>query len=186
MFEKLIHKDQELLVYLNNLGNEQWDAFWLAITNQLNWIPLFVVILGLIFWKFGWKKGLLITVFVALLITFSDQSTNFVKNFFERLRPNNDPIIGQKIRHLLNPQSFSFYSGHAAGSTIFSTFIILLLKDKIKYIWLIITFPILFAYSRLYLGVHYPTDIFMGVLAGVFFGTLFYRLYLLIEKKIFK
>ena len=59
MLETLLQKDTELLIFLNSLGSEQWDGFWLALTNQFHWSPLFALILFLIFKKFGWKNGLL-------------------------------------------------------------------------------------------------------------------------------
>ena len=89
MFDRITQIDKELLIFLNNLGSEQWDSFWFAITNQFNWSPLFALVLFLIFKKFGWKSGSLLLLFLILLITFSDQFTNFIKNTFERLRPCN-------------------------------------------------------------------------------------------------
>ena len=83
MLDRLLQIDTELLIFLNNLGSEQWDGFWLALTNQFNWSPLFALLLFLIFKKFGWKNGGLILLFLVILITFSDQFTNFIKNTFE-------------------------------------------------------------------------------------------------------
>lgn len=181
MFDRITQIDKELLIFLNNLGSEQWDSFWLAITNQFNWSPLFALLLFLIFKKFGWKNGGLLLLFLILLITFSDQFTNFIKNTFERLRPCNTSEVIQYIRQFdYKPGGYSFYSGHAASSMTFTFFIILLLKRHVKYISFLILFPLLFGYSRIYLGVHYPLDIFAGYIAGLFFGYLFY----LIQKKL--
>jgi len=97
------------------------------------------------------------------------------------LRPCNTEAVIQEIRKFdYKPSSFSFYSGHAASSMTFSFFIILLLKPYYKYIWLLLLFPLFFGYSRIYLGVHYPIDILVGYMAGVFFGSLFY----LLQKKL--
>lgn len=183
--ENIIAKDKELVIFLNNLGSEQWDVFWLFITKQLNWIPLFVFILYLVFRKFGWKKGLFTVFFVALLVAFSDTVTNLAKNGFLRLRPNNDPSIQDQIRILINPQSYSFWSGHAASSTMSMVFITLLLKKYYKYIYLILIFPLFFMYSRLYLGVHFLTDIISGTLFGIIFANILYKLYVYIEKILF-
>lgn len=49
MFETLKEWDRSLFVYLNNSGLESWDGFWLLVTNTLFWIPLFVLIIYLIF-----------------------------------------------------------------------------------------------------------------------------------------
>jgi undecaprenyl-diphosphatase len=185
MFEYLLQNDQELLIYLNNLGSNQWDSLWLIITNQRNWIPLFAFILFLVIKAFGWKKGGFTILMMILFVAFSDQFTNFVKDFFLRLRPNNDLLINTQLRTLINPQSHSFYSGHAATSTAFIVFVILLLKETYRYIWFLILFPLIFSYSRVYLGVHFPLDIFTGMLAGSLLAIIYYRLYMLLDKKLF-
>ena len=183
MWENLIQKDKELLIYLNNLGSEQWDFLWLAITNQFNWIPLFLLIIILTFKAFGWKKGLVVVLVMIALVAFSDQFTNFIKDFFLRLRPTVDTTVNTKLRISVKPGTHSFYSGHAATSSAFSIFTILLLKHKYKYIWLLLMFPLIFGYSRLYLGVHFPIDVLTGYVAGTIVGTLFYFLFCRINQK---
>ncbi|CAA0143561.1 phosphatase PAP2 family protein [Tenacibaculum maritimum] len=186
MIENLLQRDRELLIYLNNLGSEQWDAFWLFITNQFNWIPLFAFIIYLIFKAFGWKKGGMLLLVLIIMVAFSDQYTNFIRGVFERLRPNNDITINHLLRpKLINPQSFSFTSGHATTSTAFSVFIILLLKKRYAKIKFLVFFPLIFAYSRIYLGVHFPVDIFCGAINGLLIGVIFYKVALfLIDKKL--
>ncbi|WP_299624368.1 phosphatase PAP2 family protein [uncultured Tenacibaculum sp.] len=187
LLDALIAKDKALLIYLNNLGSEQWDAMWLAITHQFNWIPLFVVILGLITWKFGVKKTLFTLLFIAVFVAFSDQFTNLVKNLTGRTRPCNAIDMQEYLRQFsYKPRGKSFWSGHASLSTTFTTFTILLLRNKIKYIYLLVLFPLVFGYSRIYLGVHYPIDVSTGFLSGIVIGTLFYKLYRILFQKIFK
>jgi len=113
---------------------------------------------------------------VALLVTFSDQFVNFIKDYYGRLRPNNDPSINEMIRILKRPSSFSFVSGHSTTSFAVTTFMILTLKKFYKYPHLLLIWPILFAYSRIYIGVHYPVDIFVGMLLGIIEGIVFYRI----------
>ncbi|MEN8857466.1 MAG: phosphatase PAP2 family protein [Flavobacteriaceae bacterium] len=177
MIESLLQKDTELLIFLNNLGSEQWDGFWLALTNQFHWSPLFAFLLFLIFRKFGWKNGLLMILFLIGLVAFSDQFTNFIKHSFQRLRPcNTDGVFEQLRSFTYRPGGYSFYSGHASLSMTFTVFIILLLKNHYKYIVFLLIFPLLFGYSRIYLGVHYPLDILTGYITGMIWGYLFYRL----------
>lgn len=185
MFERLIQKDREFLIYLNNLGSEQWDSFWLFITNQLNWAPLFALIIFLIFKNWGWKKGGFLLLFLILMVAFSDQFTNMIRGIFERLRPNNDMRISHLLRTLITPQSYSFTSGHATTSMAFSVFVWLLFKDRYKAMKLIFIFPLVFAYSRLYLGVHFPIDILTGATIGTIIGCTFFYFYSLIERKLF-
>ena len=185
MFDSIIQIDKNLLIFLNNLGSEQWDPIWLVITNQLYWSPLFVFIFYLVIKAFGWKRGGFMILSMIVLVAFSDQFTNFIKNSVERLRPNNDPEISHLLRTLIRPQSFSFMSGHATTSTFFAVFTVLILKDTYKYIYFILLFPLIFAYSRLYLGVHFPIDIAVGIIIGTSFAKLYSILIKKIDKKLF-
>lgn len=182
--DKIIQYDKELLVFLNGLGSENWDAFWMFITNQFSWLPLYVLFLVLIFKALGWKKGLALVLLTAVLVTFSDQLTVFIKNYTERLRPNRDPEINQIIRIVKNNKSFSFLSGHATTSTAISLFMHLTLKKYYKYTILFFIWPILFAYSRIYIGVHFPIDVTAGALLGLLIGFVFYKLSLKLLMKI--
>ncbi|AZJ37083.1 phosphatase PAP2 family protein [Tenacibaculum singaporense] len=183
--ENIIQKDKELLIYLNNLGSEQWDGFWLTITNQFTWTPLFAFVLFLVFKQFGWKKGLFTVLFIAVIVAFSDQFTNLIKNSTERIRPCNTEGLKEYLRGFTyKPRGYSFWSGHASLSTTITTFIILLLRKHIRLIYLMILFPLIFGYSRIYLGVHFPVDVTTGYVSGVILGTLFYFGYLALEKRI--
>ncbi len=182
--EKIINNDKELFIYLNSLGNENWDTFWLAITNTLSWTPLFLLFLYLIFKAFGWKKGLVFLLLTAILVAFSDQFANLIKNTFERLRPLKDPSINQYIRILKNSGGYSFYSAHAATSTTITVFMYLTLKKYYNYTFLFFIWPLLFAYSRIYVGVHFPTDIIIGAIVGFLIGIIYYHLSLFVLKKI--
>mgnify|MGYP000448158729 CR=1 FL=1 len=148
MFDTLINKDKELLIYLHSLGNQQWDAVWLFITHQTNWIPLFVLIIYLIFKNFGWKKGGILLLTLILMVAFSDQFTNLIRRTFERLRPNNDPEIKELLRTLIRPQSYSFASGHATTSTVVSVYLIMLLKKHIEWVKFLVFFPFSFLSLR--------------------------------------
>ena len=115
-------------------------------------------------------------VIIALLVTFSDQFVNFIKNYFERLRPNRDPSINELIRIVKNSADFSFVSGHATSSVAVSLFMYLSLKGHYKNTLLFFIWPLLFAYSRIYVGVHYPLDIICGMTFGAISGFGFYKL----------
>ena len=185
MLQDIIQIDQNLLIYLNNLGSTKWDSLWLFITNQFFWTPLFILIFYLTIKSYGWKTGGFLILSMIVLVAFSDQFTNFIKNTVQRSRPNNNEEIKHLLRVLINPQSYSFMSGHATTSTFFSVYVLLLLKDNYKYIYLILFFPLVFSYSRLYLGVHFPVDIFVGILIGVTFANLYFILSKKVIKKLF-
>ncbi len=183
-FDNLIQHDKELLVYLNGLGNENWDSFWMFITTPINWTPLFLLFFYLIFKTFGWKKGLIFIIITVIMVGFSDQLTVFIKDLFGRLRPNRDTELRDIIRLLKDNKSFSFVSGHATTSTAVSLLMYLTLKKYYKYIILFFIWPVLFAYSRIYIGVHFPIDVIVGALLGILIGYLFYQLSLKLLAKV--
>ena len=185
MLEKILSLDTELFVFLNGLGSPAYDGLWLFITKQSNWIPLFLLLLYVIFKKIGAKQTLYLLLFVALLVAFTDQMTNLVKNGFQRLRPCNNPEINSFIRVVQVRNSFSFFSGHASNSMAVATFLYFTLRSYFKYFGLIFLWPFIFAYSRIYLGLHYPGDILTGYLFGFTFGFLVFKLYKTAQKKYF-
>ena len=185
MLEKILSLDTELFIYLNGLGSEPYDGFWLLITKQINWIPLFLLLLFLVFKKIGAKQTLYLLLFVALLLTFTDQATNLVKNSVQRLRPCSNPEINSIIRVVKSSSSYSFFSGHAANSMAVATFLYCLLKRYYKHTYLLFLWPLIFAYSRIYLGLHYPLDIMCGYVFGVFSGLMFFKIYQRVQNKYF-
>ncbi|MBE98390.1 phosphatase PAP2 family protein [Flavobacterium coralii] len=185
MLDWLLELDRDVFVYLNGLGSEGWDSFWLFITKQFNWIPVFAIILYLAFKRLGWKHAVLVIVLVALLITLTDQTTNLIKNTFQRLRPGNDPLLTDIMRAVQKRKSFSFISGHASNSMAVAYFLYRILKPYLKYMGFIFLWPLIFAYSRIYLGLHYPGDILMGYLYGILMASLMLLLYRYLRDKFF-
>lgn len=186
MLERLIAIDKDVFVFLNSLGSEKYDSLWLLITKQLHWTPFFIFILYLVYKKLGhWKHFLVVVLAIALLITVTDQFTNLIKFTFQRLRPCNNPEFEGIIRVVKSSSTFSFFSGHAANSMASTMFVFMILKRYYKYAALLFLFPLIFAYSRIYLGLHYPIDILTGYAVGALLGYLFYRLYQRIIKKYF-
>jgi undecaprenyl-diphosphatase len=177
MLEKILSLDTQLFIYLNSLGSETYDGLWLIITKQLNWIPFFLFLLYLIYTKLGLKQTLYLMLFVAALITATDQITNLFKYTFQRARPCNNPEINTFIRIVQVRTSFSFFSGHAANTMAVTTFLYLIFKKQFKYFGLLFLWPLIFAYSRIYLGLHYPLDILSGYLCGLIMGSLMYKAY---------
>ena len=185
MLEKILTLDKELFFYLNSLGSPMFDGLWLQITKQTNWIPLFLVLLYFIYRKLGIKQTLYLLLFVIVLVAISDQFTNIVKDTFQRLRPCSDPKINTLIRVVKSSETFSFFSGHAANTMAVATFLYFILKDRFKYFGLLFLWPLIFAYSRIYLGLHYPTDIICGYISGFILGFLMFKTYQITQKKYF-
>jgi undecaprenyl-diphosphatase len=185
MLEKILALDTQLFIYLNSLGSERYDGLWLIITKQQYWIPFFLLLFYLIYTKVGIKKMGYILLFVAVLLLITDQITNLFKYTFQRPRPCNNPEINAFIRIVQVRTSFSFFSGHAANTMAVATFLYLIFKKQIKYFWLLFLWPLVFAYSRIYLGLHYPLDILSGYVCGLITGYFMYRVYQFTQIKYF-
>lgn len=185
MLEKIKELDISLLVYLNSFGSETYDSFWLIITQQLYWTPFFLFLFYIIYKKIGIKQTLYLILFIAVLVAFTDQATNLCKNTFERLRPCNNPDIKSFIRIVQVRKSYSFFSGHAANTMAVSTFLYLVLRRHFKYLGFLFLWPLIFAYSRIYLGLHYPGDILTGYFVGAVFGSLLYFVYRKLKPRYF-
>ena len=177
MLDNLIQKDQQLLIYLNNLGTDFLDPIFMYITHQINWWPFFLILIFLLLKKISLKQFGLLVVVLALFFVFTDQMTNVVKYAVARLRPVNDPEILPHLRYLRGANSPSFFSGHASNSSGSILLIFLIMKRYYKYAWVIFFFPLLFAYTRIYLGLHYPLDILCGYVFGLSSGLLFYNIF---------
>lgn len=178
MIEELLKYDTELFLYLNNLGNESWDYFWLTVTEKWSSIPLYILLLYLVYKKLGAKGTLIVVVCAAILVTASDQLANLFKYGFERPRPCREESLRESMRFVAdNCGRFGYFSAHAASSMGVAVFLGLILKSFYRYLpFLLLFWSFLLGYSRIYLGVHYPFDVISGMFFGGLLGWLAYLL----------
>jgi undecaprenyl-diphosphatase len=177
IIEQLNSWDTSLFLLLNGIHAPATDLIMWWISKPHTWLPLYLLLLYFLFSKKGWKFTLIILVSVALLILVSDQlSVHLFKNVFQRLRPSNNPEIREFV-HIVKGYrggDFGFISSHA--SNFFSTAIFLLHIFRLKwYTVLALIIATVVSFSRIYLGVHYPGDVFCGALFGSMLGFIFYR-----------
>lgn len=187
MLESILNIDIELLIYLNNLGTTQWDGFWMFITNKFSAIPLYVLLLFFTYKKLGLKKTIAVVLFIALLIAVSDQTSQLFKYGFRRLRPCHNEDIQGLIRIVKEScgGKFSYFSAHAANSMAIAVFFGKLLKDKFKFLPIILLFwAIMVGFSRIYIGVHFPLDVLTGFFFGIVYASIIYFLMKLFFKKV--
>jgi len=180
MLDRIKQIDTELLIFLNSLGNKSWDPLWISITDKFTFLPLFILILFFLFKKNGIKGLLVILLFISVLILFTDQFTNVVKDFTQRLRPCRLDELQGLLRDIdIRCGKYGFFSAHAANSISVTIFIINCVDKSVKKFLrpVLILWVMIFSYSRIYLGVHYPLDTIFGLSFGIFSGFLFKYLY---------
>lgn len=180
MLDRIKQIDTELLIFLNNLGNKSWDPLWVSITDKFTFLPLFILIIFFLFKKNGTKGLLVILLFISVLILFTDQFTNVVKDFTQRLRPCRLDELQGLLRDIdIRCGKYGFFSAHAANSISVTIFIINCVDESVKKFLkpVLILWVMIFSYSRIYLGVHYPLDTIFGLSFGIFSGFLFKYLY---------
>ena len=180
MLDRIKQIDTELLIFLNNLGNKSWDPIWVLITDKFTFLPLFILIIFFLFKKNGTKGLLVILLFISVLILFTDQFTNVVKDFTQRLRPCRLDELQGLLRDIdIRCGKYGFFSAHAANSISVTIFIINCVDESVKKFLkpVLILWVMIFSYSRIYLGVHYPLDTIFGLSFGIFSGFLFKYIY---------
>jgi undecaprenyl-diphosphatase len=153
-------------------------------TKGLLWVPLYLFFLFFVIHKYKWNT-FVVVVFATLMILTSDQLTNLVKDWVERLRPSNQPGLLVHLVDAYKGGTFGFYSAHASNTLSIAVFLIIIFGRKYPIVCIpAILWAILMSYSRIYLGVHYPGDILVGWIAGSLEGLLFGRVTVLVCKLI--
>ncbi|MEI6678957.1 MAG: phosphatase PAP2 family protein [Mariniphaga sp.] len=167
--------DKDLFLFLNGMHSLLWDYSMTLFTLTPTWTLFYGTILIIIVNKYN-KKSLFIIFALALLILCADQFSGILKHTIQRLRPSNDPVIGHLTHIFFNKGGeFGFVSAHAANTFAIATFTSLLFKNR-RYAIFIFPWAMMIAYSRVYLGVHYPGDILGGAILGIGVGIAIYKL----------
>ncbi len=182
--QNILDIDKELFLYLNSFYNDFWDTIMLMITRKETWFPFYCIILFYIFKNYR-SKSLLIILSLILVIAAADQFSGLMKVGFHRFRPVHEPAIADLVHNVLRKGGlYGFVSAHAANSVAILVFTSRIFKSK-SYYFLMLFWALLFMYSRIYGGVHYPLDILGGATLGWIIGILVYKLMMFIENHFF-
>lgn len=185
MLEKILPYENELFFLINSSHTPYFDRLMWMISSIASWIPLILLLVVMVSYKKNWKEWMPAVVGILGVFAFGVLfASGFMKPLFERLRPTHYPGVMEHVR-VLNEYiggQYGFISGHSTNSFGFAMFTSLLFRNRI-YTIIIFFWAILVAYSRIYLGVHFISDITAGLFAGLLIGFLFYKLYLFVIQK---
>ncbi len=182
LFQKILEYDTELFLYLNSFHSDFWDTIMLMVTRKETWFPFFAVILFYVLKNYKGRRWMVL-FFIALTILLSDQISVLLKETIQRLRPVYNPEIESLVHNVLRKGGLhGFVSSHAANSFALLAFTARLFKNR-NYNRLLLFWAVIFCYSRIYSGVHYPLDILGGAALGLLIGAITFRLMIYIETR---
>ena len=183
MNDFLFRLDSGLLLRINAF-HAPWldEIMWILSSKWINF-PLAILVLALLKSQFSWRKTSILFLLTLVVVSLTDVvSTQLFKDYFERLRPSHDPIVGHYLHYYMigpnNPYlggQYGFVSSHAANLAALFMFLLPYLKKYTLSIYALGIYVFLVAYSRVYLGVHFPSDVLCGALLGLVIGWLLRR-----------
>lgn len=190
-FSKIQDMDMQVLSLFNGSDNIMLDQMVQILTSGLTWIPLYVMLFFVVMRNNETMGQIALVVGSAIFcVLFADGLVDgIIKQLAERWRPSNDPTFKYMVQVVddIRPKGYSFCSAHAANTMSLAVFFSLLIRSKMLTITLVI-WSLINCWTRLYLGVHYPSDILCGMIIGIIVGILvyllFYKIYLRISPKI--
>lgn len=179
----LLNIDKYMLLSLNGSDSLFWDGCMLVYTSMVVWMPLAAMLLYVLLKNNNIKDFFLLVLLISIVVLLTNTiSSGICKPLFERLRPTHDPMLMYAVDVVNETRGgmFGFTSSHAANSFGIATFVMLLMRNKALSVSLIM-WASMNAFTRIYLGVHYPGDIIAGTFIGVVVGWIVYRLYVYIQ-----
>lgn len=175
MIDWLKEIDQNILLAINGANSPALDVFMWWVSEKIVWFPLYLFLFILVYKKYSLKYAIWFTVFGFAAVGLCDfTTTHLFKYPIARYRPSHHLYIGELLHfyeykpgHVYKGGMYGFVSGHSSNSTLIALMFIQQLRSYYKYITpLLILWVLLVVYSRMYLGVHYPSDIIGGMIWG--------------------
>ena len=179
--EEIIQFDKQLLLMVNGSDSVFLDYVVMTLTNARTWIPLYLGLFYVVVMthKPNWREILLVLAASGLCVLLAGTvDDEIVKPLVARWRPTHDPEIGSLVDVVdgYRGGNYGFFSAHASNTFSIALFFSLLMRHKL-FVAFMVSWSLVNCWTRMYLGVHYPGDITVGLLWGALVGYSVYRLY---------
>lgn len=184
MIDWLENIDRAFVLFINGIHNDWLDAFMWFVSGKLTWIPLYLVLLFLGIRKLGWKVGILFLLSVVTAVGLTDFiCSGIIKELVQRYRPSHNLLLTDQLHFYTFPDGsvykggmYGFVSSHAGNFFALAWMTGWILKPYFKYLLAtMLCLAVIISMSRIYLGVHYLSDIIGGLLVGTLVSYLVYR-----------
>lgn len=184
MIEYFEEIDRQIVLVINGLHTPFLDEVMWWISAKITWIPLYLLIAFFAYKNLSRKNFILFIVLVVGAVALTDLvSVHLFKNVFLRYRPSHNLFITDQLHfYELKPGEwykggqYGFVSSHAANFFAIATASWLVLRNFYPSIgWWLLPIGLLICFSRIYLGVHYLSDILVGGLVGSIIAFGIYR-----------
>lgn len=179
--QTLIDIDRDILAFINGSGSLFVDNLAVILTSGLTWIPLYLTLLYVVIKNNETMKQIMLIIgCVILCLAMSDGVADFiVKPLAGRLRPSHEPSIKYTIEIVEGYRGslYSFFSAHASNTFSIAMFFSLLIRNK-TFVCAMAAWSLANCWTRMYLGLHYPSDIFVGLIWGCVSGSFVYFIYI--------
>ena len=179
--QTLFEIDREILAFFNGSGSLFVDNLAVVLTSGLTWIPLYVSLLYIVIRNNETMKQIMLVIGCVLLcVVMSDGVADFiVKPLVGRFRPSNEPLIKYAVEVVdgVRGTQYGFFSAHASNTFCIAMFFSLLVRKK-SFVAVMVLWSLVNCWTRMYLGLHYPSDIAAGLLWGGVVGAVVYFIYL--------
>ena len=181
--EKLIQLDTYIFRWINNHHNTTLDQIMILLSDHTFWaISLFIYFAYMIYNR-GKSYFRAIGIIIGLFICTDTICFRLLKQNIKRYRPCYE-LQDVRIQKKDCGGYFSFPSNHAANSATIVSSLLMFHKQKIYQVLILLAMAV--GYSRIYLGVHYPSDILFGYLLGITIVILSFKLKGIISSKLTK
>lgn len=190
--------DEAIFLALNFDGGSAIDQAMFIISGRLTWLPLYLLIIYLIWRRYGWRTTLFAVLLIAAAVGLADQICNLFKNGLQMLRPNHDadvmPLMHFPLRDgvpFVNKGLYGTVSAHASTTTAIAYLAHSFIHERLWHTagavaaatvavsfvqrrWFTIVafvWVAMICYSRIYLGAHFPSQVLAGIALGVLIGA---------------